>query len=134
MSEVTGSNTTAQSEESRRGVMLEPQVLEGSALMTKVESSSTQEKGKAESTRISGRDNKNALWCNYCKKSRHTKENCSFSLSLGKLIIKGDRFFAEKPLQFWHYRFAPGAQHLSRGRRASARGRGGNRSSAKTDP
>ncbi|KAF5454932.1 hypothetical protein F2P56_024561 [Juglans regia] len=63
-------------EESRRGVMLEPQVLEGSAMVTKTEQQPIQENMKRDPLRNSGRDNKDALWCTYCKKPRHTKQNC----------------------------------------------------------
>ena len=62
-------------EESRRGVMLESQVLEGSTMVTKLDHSSIQESGKADLSRSSGRDNKDALWCTYCKKARHPKQN-----------------------------------------------------------
>ena len=67
-------------EESRRNVMLEkPSGMEGSALVAKSEQ---QERNKDDQPfRNSGRENqrrenKDMLWCTYCKKSRHTKENC----------------------------------------------------------
>ena len=67
-------------EESRRNVMLEkPSGMEGSALVAK---SDQQERNKDDQPfRNSGRENqrrenKDMLWCTYCKKSRHTKENC----------------------------------------------------------
>ena len=42
--------------------MLEPQTLEGSALVTKNEQTQTQERGKANLLRVSGKDNKDNLW------------------------------------------------------------------------
>ena len=62
-------------EESRRGVMLEPQTVEGSAMVTTKDqpSSTVPGKGRGEGQ---GRDHKESLWCNYCKKSRHTRETC----------------------------------------------------------
>ena len=71
-------------EESWRGIMLEPQTLEGSALVTKIEQTQTQERGKANLLRVSEKDNKDNmwkdnkdnLWCTYCKKLRHTRERC----------------------------------------------------------
>ena len=64
--------------------MLEPQTLEGSALVTKNEQTQTQERRKANLLRVSGKDNKDNiwkdnkdnLWCTYCKKLRHTRERC----------------------------------------------------------
>lgn len=57
--------------------MLEPQVLEGSALVANSEQSlQIQESGKAELSRASGRDNKENLWCTYCKNPKHTREKC----------------------------------------------------------
>ncbi|XP_071905634.1 uncharacterized protein [Coffea arabica] len=44
-------------EENRREVMLEPKTLEGSAM-------------------ISTKSNKDTIWCTYCKKSRHTRDDC----------------------------------------------------------
>lgn len=61
-------------EESRRGIMLEPQAVEGSALVTC--NASTQERGKVDASRSTWRDNRHSLWCTYCKKPRHTKERC----------------------------------------------------------
>lgn len=63
-----------QGEESRRGIMLEPQALEGSSSITKSEQSYMQERVKADLSRLSGgdnksnqwRDNKDNLWCTYC--------------------------------------------------------------------
>ena len=66
-------------EESRRNVMLEKtSSMEGSALVTKVEH---QEKGKDDQPRNlrrenQRRENRDTLWCTYCKKPRHTKETC----------------------------------------------------------
>ncbi|KAL3734117.1 hypothetical protein ACJRO7_023463 [Eucalyptus globulus] len=52
-------------EESRRSVMLEPQAVEGSAFTTR----KVDEKGD-----LPRKDNQDSLWCAYCKKPRHTKE------------------------------------------------------------
>ncbi|RVX19840.1 hypothetical protein CK203_004967 [Vitis vinifera] len=65
-------------EESRRSVMLEPQTLDGSTLVAKTEYS---EQGKNDLPKHLGRDNqwkenKDNLWCTFCKKPRHTKEKC----------------------------------------------------------
>ena len=65
-------------EENRRSVMLEPQTLDGSALVAKTE---YPDKGKNDLPEHLGRDNqwkenKDNLWCTYCKKPRHTKEKC----------------------------------------------------------
>ena len=62
-------------EESRRGVMLEPQTVEGSAMVTKKDQPPLT---AAENRRVEGqgRDHKENLWCTYCKKSRHTRETC----------------------------------------------------------
>ena len=49
-------------EESRRGIMLEPQTLEGSALVTKNEQTQPQKRGKVDLIRVLGRDNKDNLW------------------------------------------------------------------------
>lgn len=54
--------------------MLEPQAVEGSALVTC--NASTQERGKVDASRSTWRDNRHSLWCTYCKKPRHTKERC----------------------------------------------------------
>ena len=42
--------------------MLEPQTLEGSALVTKNEQTQTQERGKANLLRVSEKDNKDNMW------------------------------------------------------------------------
>ena len=65
-------------EESRKSVMLEPQTLDGSALLAKTKYS---EQGKNDLPKHLGKDNqwkdnKNNLWCSYCKKPRHTKKKC----------------------------------------------------------
>ena len=49
-------------EESQRGIMLEPQTLEGSALVTKNEQTQPQKRGKVNLIRVLGRDNKDNLW------------------------------------------------------------------------
>ena len=49
-------------EESRRGIMLEPQTLEGSALVTKNEQTQPQKRGKVNLIRVLGRDNKDNMW------------------------------------------------------------------------
>ena len=58
--------------------MLEPQTLDGSALVVKTESP---KKGKNDLPKHLRRDNKwkenkDNLWCTYCKKPRNTKEKC----------------------------------------------------------
>nr|XP_048321070.1 uncharacterized protein LOC112492768 [Ziziphus jujuba var. spinosa] len=60
-------------EESRRSVMLEPQTMEGSNLAAKTDH---QDKEQGDLPKFPGRENKDTLWCNYCKKPRHTKEMC----------------------------------------------------------
>ena len=65
-------------EESRMSVMLEPQTLDESALVAKTEYS---EQGKNDLPKHLGRDNqwkenKDNLWCTFCKKPSHTKEKC----------------------------------------------------------
>jgi hypothetical protein len=62
-------------EESWRSVMLEPQTVDRSALVAKTDH---QEKGKSDLPKQLDRDNqwkenKDNLWCTYCKKSRHTR-------------------------------------------------------------
>ncbi|XP_059639462.1 uncharacterized protein LOC132281810 [Cornus florida] len=64
-----------QAEKNCRGVMLEPQALEGSAMVTKTERPSIQESGKADLSQFQGKGSKDTLWCTYCKKPRHTREN-----------------------------------------------------------
>ncbi|RVW20933.1 hypothetical protein CK203_109614 [Vitis vinifera] len=64
--------------ESRRSVMLEPQTLDGSTLVAKTE---YLEQEKNDLPKHLGRDNqwkenKDNLWCTFCKKPRHTKEKC----------------------------------------------------------
>ncbi len=53
-------------EESRRGIMLEPKDLEGSAMVAREGNYSAPK----------GRDSKDNLWCTYCKKPRHTRDRC----------------------------------------------------------
>lgn len=61
-------------EESRQSLMLEKQPTSGgTAFMTKTEN---QEKSKNDTSRHSGKDSKENLWCTHCKKPRHTRENC----------------------------------------------------------
>ncbi|XP_035551531.1 uncharacterized protein LOC118349859 [Juglans regia] len=45
-------------------------------MVTKTEQQPIQENMKRDPLRNSGRDNKDALWCTYCKKPWHTKQNC----------------------------------------------------------
>ncbi|RVX08315.1 Retrovirus-related Pol polyprotein from transposon RE1 [Vitis vinifera] len=64
--------------ESRRSVMFEPQTLDGSTLVAKTEYS---KQGNNNLPKHLGRDNqwkenKDNLWCTFCKKPRHTKEKC----------------------------------------------------------
>ena len=56
-------------EESRRAIMLEDKPTGGSALST----SKTTMLGSSSS---SSKPSQDGRWCSYCKKSRHTKENC----------------------------------------------------------
>ncbi|KAG0455167.1 hypothetical protein HPP92_024459 [Vanilla planifolia] len=66
-------------EESRRGVMLQPQTLDGSALVAKA---NHREKGRSDapvqyqSREGQWKENKDNLWCTYCKKPRHTRDKC----------------------------------------------------------
>ena len=68
-------------EESRRGLMLDSQSIDGAAMVAgsnnnstkKAERSSTSESGKSGQAGPLNRDN---LWCSYCKKPRHTRERC----------------------------------------------------------
>ena len=65
-------------EENRMSVMLEPETLDGSTLIAKIE---YLEQRKNDLPKQLGRDNqrkknKDNLWCTYCKKPRHTKEKC----------------------------------------------------------
>ena len=58
--------------------MLEPQTLDGSTLVAKTVYS---KQGKNDLPKHLGKDNqwkdnKNNLWCTYCKKPRHTKKKC----------------------------------------------------------
>lgn len=72
-------------EESRRGVMLDIQPLSGSALISAntnskdlksaaPESQSGTEKRRADMSRTT--NNKDNIWCTYCKKPRHTRDQC----------------------------------------------------------
>ena len=70
--------TLIRGEESRRSVMFESQSLDGLALVAKTE---YPEKEKNDMPKHLGRENrwkenKDNLWCTYCKKPRHTKEKC----------------------------------------------------------
>ncbi|XP_039145764.1 uncharacterized protein LOC120283005 [Dioscorea cayenensis subsp. rotundata] len=65
-------------EENRRTVMLETQPAIGSAMISTKPNHSRghtprQTEGKPEVYKSSNRD---GLWCNYCKKARHTKDTC----------------------------------------------------------
>ena len=67
------------SEKSRRGLMLDSQSIDGAAMVVggnnnstrNAERSATSESGKSGQAGSQNRDN---LWCSYCKKSRHTRE------------------------------------------------------------
>ena len=66
-----------QAEEHRRSVMLEPQTVNGSALL--VAKKDHHEKEKTDISQHSGKENqwkenKVNPWCTYCKKLRHSKE------------------------------------------------------------
>ncbi|XP_059668825.1 uncharacterized protein LOC132313906 [Cornus florida] len=71
---------TIRAEESRRGVMLDSQPLEGSALLTTAASEQTLEKKSSTTTDYKKsapkRTFKENLVCNYCKKTCHTKDTC----------------------------------------------------------
>ena len=58
--------------------MLEGQVEEKSAMMTRDQNIMKQGNGQAELSRLrlQGKDSKDSLWCTYCKKLRHTREKC----------------------------------------------------------
>ncbi|KAA8550468.1 hypothetical protein F0562_002152 [Nyssa sinensis] len=57
-------------EESRRGVMLDNPVNEGSAM------NSTKLGHHTETNRDERQPNREGVWCTYCKKARHTKDTC----------------------------------------------------------
>ncbi|KAA8547182.1 hypothetical protein F0562_003610 [Nyssa sinensis] len=59
-----------QAEESRRGVMLDNPVNEGSAM------NSTKLGHHTETNRDERQPNREGVWCTYCKKARHTKDTC----------------------------------------------------------
>lgn len=77
-------------EEGRRGVMIEPQVVDGSAMVSKnVNPSMVSKIAKMKITGLeqhvannngladwSKTANNETLWCAYCKKPRHTREKC----------------------------------------------------------
>ncbi|GAV60593.1 UBN2_3 domain-containing protein [Cephalotus follicularis] len=65
-----------QAEESRRGIMLEPQALEGSAFVTRNAHPQQEEKGKADASWPLWKNNRDNLWCTYCNKPRHTRDRC----------------------------------------------------------
>ena len=64
--------------------MLESQALDSPALVTKIEQNQMQKRGKADLSRLLGRDNKDnrwrdnkdKIWCTYCEKPRHTRDRC----------------------------------------------------------
>lgn len=98
-----------------RSVMLQPQALDGSAMVTtsvnnwhwgpcpnQKQANQRQlatEEGRANSFRSQNRDDKDNLWCSYCEKSRHEREYC------WKLIGK-------PPSKEWGYK---GGQSTNRG-------------------
>ncbi|XP_059444961.1 uncharacterized protein LOC132176698 isoform X2 [Corylus avellana] len=71
-------------EESRRGLMLEPQNTDSSAMVasggnnsvTNMERALVFENGRLGQSKAQNRDYKDNLWCTYCKKARHTRERC----------------------------------------------------------
>ena len=78
---LNGAISIVLAEEGRRGVMMESQPTESSALMTKANvprSEGTQTASpKAPVQRPEGTaSTKGSLWCTYCKKPRHTKDTC----------------------------------------------------------
>ena len=91
-------------EESQRSVMLEPQTLDGLALVAKT---GYLEKRKNDLPKHLGRDNqwkenKDNLWCTYCKKPRHTKEQC-WKLMVSHQVENGEIMEGSKGLKHtWH--------------------------------
>ena len=65
-------------EEARRGVMMEPQSTESSALaaQSKGKWQTSQSGGVAPNMEIDKGENKDSLWCTFCKKPRHTQDRC----------------------------------------------------------
>ena len=68
-------------EESRRGVMMEPQSTESSALVAQsreknIDQWKNGQTGGAPKMEIERGDNKDSLWCTFCKKPRHTEDRC----------------------------------------------------------
>ena len=69
-----------QVEEARREVMVEPQSTESSTLIAqkgKIDQWQTsQPGGVAPKMEIDKGENKDSLWCTFCKKRRHTQDRC----------------------------------------------------------
>ncbi|XP_071939839.1 uncharacterized protein [Coffea arabica] len=64
-------------EESRRGIMLELPSIENSALLSSKSQRLVLNKVAADKTnQTSGQKNREELWCTYCKKPRHTIDQC----------------------------------------------------------
>lgn len=69
-----------QAEEGRRGVMVDqqPHLLDGTALVTKSEQGNfgMKEQLQSEESYLAKQGSKENLWCTFCKKPRHTKDQC----------------------------------------------------------
>ncbi|RVW28654.1 hypothetical protein CK203_081359 [Vitis vinifera] len=71
--------TLIRGEESRRSVILEPQTLDGSVSPSckhKIFRAMKNDLPKHLGRDNQWKENKDNLWCTYCKKPRHTKEKC----------------------------------------------------------
>ncbi|XP_056159465.1 uncharacterized protein LOC130135111 [Syzygium oleosum] len=65
--------STVRGEESRRTVMFEDQHTEGSAMKAIKEETNPDKNRRPDLIKTMGSE---GLWCNFCKKPRHTRENC----------------------------------------------------------
>lgn len=65
--------STVRGEESRRTVMLEDQHTEGSAIKAIKEETNPDKNRRPDPIKTTGSE---CLWCSFCKKPRHTRENC----------------------------------------------------------
>ncbi|TXG51686.1 hypothetical protein EZV62_024210 [Acer yangbiense] len=77
---LNGAISMVRAEESRRGVMLQPQPVKGSAMVSTGGNNNTlkqnqpiSDNGKNDVPKPSNRD---TVWCTYCKRPRHTKDRC----------------------------------------------------------
>ncbi|KAJ4712334.1 hypothetical protein OWV82_014593 [Melia azedarach] len=70
--------------ERRRGAMIEPQNIDGSAMLTnganirgaKLNQQTNNESRKGKLSKMSNGDSRDNLWCTFYKKPRHTRERC----------------------------------------------------------